>query len=205
MRLIHSAKIIPAFAAIAFTAFVALSTGGCGSADTPTTPEDEVGGSQIITESFTLQGTSYIRRQVTEPGQISFTIKGIDDGEPDNRAIVYFYDEQGYTGGVGGYGFEGELRNMKMKWYDIHGDNISENYHGVDFNEDQSYDIVLEWGTDFIKCSIDGNVINHTYGTTASTFTLGIGYPPAGLRDRGGFDGATYTNVIWPAGSTEIP
>ncbi len=204
MKLIRSVKFLPAYALFAVATLFALSSGGCGKADTTTTPEEEVTSGENITETFTLDGKNYLRRTITEPGQISFTVKGIDDEEPDSRAVVYFYDEQGYSGGYGTLGFEGELRNKKVKWYDIHGDNIAEDYHGVTFDEDQSYDVVLEWGTDFIKCSINGNVVNHTHGDTNSTFTLGIGYPPAGLRDRGGFQGAVYTNVVWPEGSVAI-
>jgi hypothetical protein len=174
---------------------------GCTKDDkSPTGPTE--GGD--TTASFTAVPRAYIRKQVTGPGKISFTVKGIDHDEPDSRAIVYFYDAKGYTGGVGDYGFEGELRNLKVKWFDTNGNNISEAYHFVHFTPPQSYNIVLEWGADFIKVMVDGVVVSHKFGSVAGTFTLGIGWPPVYIRDRGGFNGAVYTNVVWPEGATPV-
>jgi hypothetical protein len=181
-----------------------LATTGCGSSSSTSTSPDPGGSNSNsnVTASFTANPGTHLAHTVTGPGQISLTVKGIDDGESDKRTIVFFYDAKGYSQGRGGLGFEGEVRNHKMKWYDSNGHNIAEDYHGVVFNPADTHTITLSWTAGGMSLSIDGAVRGTWSGSTTFPFTLGIGSAPNG---PGGFAGAVYTNVTWPAGSTEAP
>jgi hypothetical protein len=159
-------------------------------------------------ESYTVTPGSYQRVLVTAPGKISFTVVGVNmDLDKDAWPIVYFYDHKGYTGGKGGSGgFNGELRSYKLKYYDASGVIASESYYVEPKGNTPRWDpkvarsVTLEWGTDFVMSTVDGIPFRKS-SSVAGTFTLGIGYPPA---VRPGWDGAVYTNVVWPAGSTKI-
>jgi len=191
LKLLKSVKTIPTITAVLSVAMLALAINGCG--DTTTTPE---GG-----DTFTVAGNT-LSRTVTGSGKISFTVKGIDmDLEKDKQPIVFFYDSKGYGGGRTTGGFQGELRNYKLKYYSSNGQIASESYHGSRFSSSQSYNIVLEWqtGAGFVKSTIDGKEFSKP-GGVSETFTLGIGYAPT----VPGWEGAVYTNIVWPKGSKEI-
>jgi len=158
-------------------------------------------------DSFTVTPGSYQRVKVTGPGKISFTVVGIDmDLDKDAWPIVYFYDSKGYTGGRGGSGgFNGELRSYKLKYYDASGKIASESYYVQPNGNTPRWSsrvartVTLEWGSGFVMSTVDGIPFRKP-GSVPSTFTLGIGYPPA---VRPGWDGAVYTNIVWPAGATK--
>jgi hypothetical protein len=157
---------------------------------------------------FTVTPGAYQRVQVTGPGRISFTVVGIDmDLDKDAWPIVYFYDSKGYTGGKGGSGgFNGELRTYKLKFYDASGVIASESYYiepkgnTPQWNPAVARTVSLEWGADFVMSTVDGIPFRKP-GSVPPTFTVGIGYPPA---VRPGWDGAVYTNIVWPAGSSKV-
>lgn len=159
-------------------------------------------------ESFTVSPGSYQRVQVSAPGKISFTVVGINmDLDKDAWPIVYFYDSKGYTGGKGGSGgFNGELRSYKLKFYDANGVIASESYYVEPkgntprWNATSARTVTLEWGSGFLESTVDGIPFRKT-ASVAGTFTLGIGYPPT---IRPGWDGAVYTNIVWPAGATKV-
>lgn len=179
----------------------------CGSVDN-NNPTGSTGGG-TSGGSFTATGGSYQRVKVTGPGKISFTVVGIDmDLDRDAQPIVYFYDDKGYTGGKGGSGgFNGELRNYKLKFYDAYGTIRSESYYiqpkgsTPRWRSTEARNVTLEWGTDFVESSVDGIPFRKS-GAVADTFYLGIGWPPA---VRNGWEGAVYSNIVWPKGSTKIP
>lgn len=195
MKLLRSVKIIPAFTAILSAALLTVAISGCGDATT-------TGSSS--TSSYTVSPGDYIRRSTSGDGKMSFTVTGIDmDLEIDNQPIVYFYDTKGYGGGRTTGGFQGELRNYKLKYYGSHGQIESEDYHGFVFRSNLSYDVVLEWktGTEgYVRATVNGAVCDKP-GAVADSFTVGVGYPPA---VRNGWDNAVYTNIVWPKGSTEV-
>lgn len=157
---------------------------------------------------FTVTPGAYQRVRVRGPGRISFTVVGINmDLDKDAWPIVYFYDDKGYTGGKGGSGgFNGELRTYKLKFYDASGVIASESYYVEPKGNTPRWDpavaraVTLEWGADFVQSTVDG-IPFRKGGSVAPTFTIGIGYPPA---VRPGWDGAVYTNIVWPAGSTKV-
>jgi len=188
-----SAATVTTLAAIVSIGVLTLATGGCGDATTTTSP---------TSSSYTVNHDSQ-RRSVSGSGKISFTVKGVDmDLEKDKQPIVHFYDSKGYGAGRTTGGFQGELRNYKLKYYGTSGQIESESYHGSTFRSDQSYDIVLEWKTGedgFVQSTINGSVFNKP-GGVAENFTLGIGYSPS----VPGWEGAVYTNIVWPKGSKEI-
>ena len=146
--------------------------------------------------------------QVTGPGKISFTVVGINmDLDKDSQPIIFFYDSKGYTGGKGGSGgFNGDLRNYKLKFYDASGVIASESYYvqpkgnTPPWNPSVARTVSLEWGSDFVMSTVDGIPFRKS-SSVPGTFVVGIGYPPS---IRSGWDGAKYTNIVWPAGSTKI-
>ncbi len=151
MKSLKSVKAIPTFAAMLSVALLALAVGGCGDVTT--------GSTGTSTASFTVSPGAYMRRTVTGSGKISFSVKGVDMGlEEDKQPVVHFYDSHGYGAGRKTGGFHGELRNYKLKYYDLTNRCVSESYHGYRFRSD-----VPSW------------------------------------------DGAVYTNVVWPSGSTVLP
>lgn len=188
-------KIVPTFTAVITVAVLALGVSGCGTATEPT------GGS---TTTFTVSPGDYLRRNTSGDGKMSFTVTGIDmDLDRDSQPIAYFYDSKGYGGGRSTGGFQGELRNYKLKYYGSHGQIESEDYHGQRFRSTETYNIVLEWktGTEgYVRSSVNGVPFERP-GAVSSSFTVGVGYPPA---VRPGWDGAVYTNIVWPKGSTEV-
>jgi hypothetical protein len=195
--MIKNITVVPTLAAVLSVAVLALSIGGCGDATTTTSPSGS-------STTFTVTPGGYERRQVTGDGSISFSVKGIDmDLDRDKQPIVYFYDSKGYGHGRTTGGFQGELRNYKLKYYHQNGKIASETYHGYRFSSSQTYTVVLEWKTGangYVRSTVDGKVFEKS-GQVADTFTLGIGYPPPGTP---GWDGAVYTNIVWPKGSTEL-
>ena len=98
-------------------------------------------------------------------------------------------------------GFQGELRNYKLKYYGSNGKIASESYHGVKFSSSQTYNVVLEWktgGGGYVQSTVDGRPFMKV-GSVSETFTLGIGNAPT----VPGFQGAVYTNIVWPAGAKD--
>jgi hypothetical protein len=158
--------------------------------------------------SFTVTPGGYQSAQVTGPGKISFTVVGINmDLDKDAWPIIFFYDSMGYTGGKGGSGgFNGDLRNFKLKFYDSNGVIASESYYVEPKGNTPRWDpavartVSLEWGSDYVQSTIDGIPFRKA-GSVSGTFIVGIGYPPS---IRAGWDNAVYTNIVWPAGSTRI-
>lgn len=195
LKLLKSVKVIPTVAVMLSAALLTLATGGCGDVTT--------GSSDTSTATFTVTPGAYIRRTVTGSGKISFSIKGVDMGlEEDKQPLVHFYDDNGYGAGRKTGGFHGELRNYKLKYYDLTNRCVSESYHGYRFSSDVTYNVVLEWktgGDGYVRSIVDGKAFEKP-GQLPETFTLGIGYSP----NVPGWDNAVYTNVVWPAKSTEI-
>jgi len=158
--------------------------------------------------SFTVSPGAYQAAEVTGPGKISFTVVGINmDLDQDAWPIIFFYDSKGYTGGKGvkgGGGFNGDLRNFKLKFYDSNGVIASESYYVEPKGNTPRWEpakartVSLEWGPDFVMSTIDGIPFRKA-GSVSGTFIVGIGYPPS---IRAGWDNAVYTNIVWPAGST---
>lgn len=190
-----SAATVTTLAAILSIGALTLTIGGCGDATTSATPSSD---------TFTVEPYEYIRYSTSGDGKMSFTVTGIDmDKEIDNQPIVHFFDSLGYGGGRATGGFQGDLRNYKLKYYGSHGILESEDYHGFVFKSDQSYDIVLEWKTGiegYVQATVNGAVCNKP-GAVAENFTVGIGWPPA---VRNGWAGAVYTDIVWPKGSQKI-
>jgi hypothetical protein len=190
-----NAMALPALAAVVSVAVLALSIGGCGDATT-TSPTGS-------SSTFTVTPGAYQRRQVTGSGKMSFNVTGVSMGlEEDKQPIVHFYDKDGYGHGRSTGGFQGELRNYKLKYYDLTGNCVSESYHGYKFVRTQNYSVVLEWQTGksgWVRSTIDGKEFSKP-GGVSETFTLGIGYAPT----VPGWEGAVYTNIVWPKGSTEV-
>lgn len=172
--------------------------------DVTMTPGTSAGGGV----GFTVSPGAYQRVKVSGPGKVSFTVVGIDmDLDKDAWPIVYFYDDKGYTGGKGGSGgFNGELRTYKLKFYDANGVIASESYYVEPKGNTPRWDpnvartVTLEWGPDFVESTVDGIPFRKNASVPGS-FTVGIGYPPS---VRPGWDGAVYTNIVWPAGSTKV-
>jgi hypothetical protein len=124
------------------------------------------------------------------------------DPERDSQPLIYFYDSKGYGGGRSTGGFQGDLRNYKLKYYGTHGQIESETYHHYDFDSTTSYNVVLEWKTGedgFVKSTVNGQEFVGP-GAVAESFTVGLGYAPSGQS----WDGAVYTNIVWPKGSKEV-
>ncbi len=198
MKLLKSVKTIPVLSAILSVGLLTLSIGGCGDA---TTGADSASGG-----SFTVSPGAYQRRQVKGPGKMTFSIKGVDmDLESDKQPIVYFYDSHGYGGGRKTGGFHGELRNYKLKYYDLTDTCVSESYYVQPkgstprWAKDMTRKVSIEWGADFVETTVDGIPFRKP-GQVATTFTLGIGYTPT----VPGWDNAVYTDIVWPKGSTEV-
>jgi len=191
-----SVKTIPALAALLSTALMTLAVSGCGDVNSPTSSSS--GG-----DTFTVTSGASVRRTVTGDGKMSFSVTGIDmDLERDKLPIVYFYDDMGYGYGRTTGGFQGELRNYKLKYYGTSGQIESETYHHYTFRSTQTYNVVLEWkaGNDgFVRSTVDGQVFEAA-GGVADSFTIGLGYPPLGSS----WDGAVYTKIVWPKNSKEI-
>jgi hypothetical protein len=159
-------------------------------------------------DTFTVSPGASQAVQVTGPGRLSFTVVGINmDLDKDAWPVIFFYDSKGYTGGKGGSGgFNGDLRNFKLKYYDANGVIASESYYVEPkgntprWNPAVARTVSLEWGSDFVTSTIDGIPFRKP-GSVAGTFIVGIGYPPS---IRNGWDKAVYTNIVWPAGSTKV-
>jgi len=172
---------------------------------TETTPPPVTGGGG---NSFTVAAGTHQAVAVTGPGKISFTVVGINmDLEKDSQPIIFFYDGMGYTGGKGGSGgFNGDLRNYKLKYYDANGKIASESYYVEPKGSTPRWDpnvartVSLEWGDGFLESTVDGIPFRKT-GSMPSSFTVGIGFPPS---IRQGWTGAVYTNIVWPAGSKPV-
>ena len=195
MKLHKFVKTIPTLSVMLSAAMLTLAIAGCGNVTDPT--------SGSTTSTFTVTPGAKIERSVSGSGKISFTVKGIDmDLDKDKQPIVFFYDSKGYGSGRATGGFNGEVRNYKLKYYGTNGKNASETRHGTQFKSDQSYDVVLEWqtgGAGYMKVTINGLALQKP-GGVAENFTLGIGYSPT----VPGWDGAVYTKIVRPSGSTEI-
>jgi hypothetical protein len=135
--------------------------------------------------------------KVTKPGKMSFNVKGINmDPEKDSQPIVFFYDGSGYGGGRTTGGFQGDLRNYKLKVFDVNGELMgdeSEKY-GYEWKSADTVHVIVEWNASSITTTV-GGVVAVKSGTIPSTFTIGVGYPPS---SRPGWDGAVYTDINWP-------
>lgn len=154
-------------------------------------------------ESFIVTPGAHLARSVTGSGNISFTVTGIDmDLDKTTQPIVFFYDSRGYNSGGTTGGFQGDLCNYRLRYTSANGNLASNSSHGSRFISNQSYNVVLEWKTGnegYVRSTINGKVFEKP-GAVANAFTLGIGYPPATSL---GWDGAVYTNIVWPKDSTE--
>ncbi len=199
--MIKSLKSATILASALSIAVLTLAIGGCGDATTTSATPDAAG---VNGSSYAVSPGSYIRRSVSGDGKMSYTVTGIDmDLEKDNMPISYFYDSKGYGGGRTTGGFQGDLRNYKLKYYGSHGQIESEDYHGFVFRSSNSYNVVVEWKTGpegYVRATVDGKVCDKP-GAVSDSFTVGIGYPPA---VRKGWDTAVYTNIVWPKGSTAV-
>ncbi len=204
---IVAAVLLGSFAACGEITTTPLTTGGDKAPQAPPPPEGQPP-TQGTANSFTVTPGAYQAAEVTGPGKISFTVVGINMAlDQDAWPIIFFYDSNGYTGGKGGSGgFNGDLRNFKLKFYDSKGVIASESYYVEPKGNTPRWDpaiarnVSLEWGPDFVMSTIDGIPFRKA-GSVSGTFIVGIGYPPA---IRAGWDKAVYTNIVWPAGSTRI-
>ena len=148
-------------------------------------------------DSLTVTPGASLQVNVTKPGKMSFTVKGIDmDPEKDSQPIVFFYDSKGYGGGRTTGGFQGDLRNYKLKVFDVNGELMgdeSEKY-GYEWRPEDSVHVTIEWNSTSLTATVGGTVAVKE-GPISSTFTIGVGYPPS---SRPGWDGAVYTDINWP-------
>ncbi len=147
--------------------------------------------------SLTVSPGANLRVEVTKPGKLSFTVKGIDmDPDKDSQPIVYFYDSRGFGGGRTTGGFQGDLRNYKLKVFDVNGDLMGDEFerYGYEWNAGDSVAVTIEWTASSITARVGGAVAVKN-GAIPSNFTIGVGYPPTA---RNGWDGAAYTNINWP-------
>jgi hypothetical protein len=148
-------------------------------------------------DSLTVTPGANLRVQVTKPGKLSFTVQGIDmDKERDSQPIVHFYDDKGFGGGRTTGGFQGDLRNYKLKVFDVNGELMgdeSEKY-GYQWHAGDSVPVTIEWTSSSITANVGGTVAVKN-GPIPNTFTIGLGYPPS---SRNGWDGAVYTDINWP-------
>ena len=200
-----AAVILGSFAACGEITTTPIDTGGSKKPPSENPPQVPPGSSG---KSFTVTRGAYQAAEVTGPGKISFTVVGINmDLDKDAQPIIFFYDSKGYTGGKGGSGgFNGDLRNYKLKYYDSNGVIASESYYveprgnTPQWNPSVARTVSLEWGPDFVMSTIDGIPFRKP-GSVSKKFIVGIGYPPS---TRNGWDNAVYTKIVWPAGSTRI-
>lgn len=147
--------------------------------------------------SLTVTPGASLRVEVKGPGRLSFTVKGIDmDPDKDSQPIVYFYDSKGFGGGRSTGGFQGDLRNYKLKVFDVNGDLMGDEFerYGYEWNSGDSVAVTIEWNASSITARVGGAVAVKT-GAIPSNFTIGVGYPPTA---RDGWDGAVYTDIDWP-------
>jgi len=169
---------------------------GCGGGGGSSSPE--------AIDSLTVTPGASLARTVSGSGSMSFTVQGIDmDLDRATQPIVYFYDAKGYNGRGATGGFQGDLCNYRLRFYGSDGRLASSADHKARFRSDFSHDVVLEWqvGSDgYVRTTIDGSVLQRS-GAVPSSFTIGVGYPPGAAR---GWDGATYTDISWPEGSTAV-
>ena len=147
--------------------------------------------------SLTVTPGAYLRVEVNGPGRMSFTVKGIDMNlAKDSQPIVYFYDDRGFGGGRSTGGFQGDLRNYKLKVFDANGHlmgNESEKY-GYPWRSGDSVAVTIEWTSSSITATV-GGVVATKSGSIPNNFTIGVGYPPSA---RNGWDSAVYTDIRWP-------
>jgi len=212
LKLLKKVRTIPTVAVVVSAVLVSLATGGCGDVSDPTTAPGGAAGVNTggtASGSYTVTPGSSVRRTVTGSGKISFTVVGVDMGlEEDKQPIVHFYDSKGYGGGRTTGGFQGELRNYKLKYYGADGELCSESYYVEPKGNTPRWDgstprsVVLEWKTGndgYVRSTVDGIPFEKP-GPVSETFTLGIGYAPT----VPGWVGAVYTNVVWPKGSKPL-
>ncbi len=147
--------------------------------------------------SLTVTPGGYLRVQVSGPGKMSFNVKGINmDLAKDNQPIVYFYDSKGFGGGRTTGGFQGDLRNYKLKVFDVNGELMgdeSEKY-GYSWSSGDTVPVTIEWTSSSITARVGGKVAVKE-GSIPNNFTIGVGYPPTA---RNGWDGAVYSDINWP-------
>lgn len=175
----------------------------CGkSSSSPTEPDLPADQAQTanVTTSFTATGRTFIRKQITIPATMSFKLTGVDMSEDvDMEPLVYFYDQRGFSGGRGGRGFNGDLRNQKLKVYDVHDDLMgheSERY-GYEWRSRDTVPCTISWDAGGVSINVGGATFRKN-GAVANTFTVGIGVPP---ESRPGWTGITFTDIVWPAGA----
>ena len=148
-------------------------------------------------DTLTVTAGASMDVQATKPGKMSFNVKGIDmDTEKDSQPIVFFYDSKGYGGGRATGGFQGDLRNYKLKVFDVNGELMgdeSEKY-GYQWNSAETVHVTVEWNATSLTTTV-GGVVAVKEGPIPSTFSIGVGYPPS---SRPGWDGAVYTDINWP-------
>jgi len=147
--------------------------------------------------SLTVTPGANLRVEVKGAGKMSFKVKGIDMSlDKDSQPIVYFYDSKGFGGGRTTGGFQGDLRNYKLKVFDVNGElmgNESEKY-GYKWNAGDTVAVTIEWNSSSITARV-GGVTAVKEGSIPNNFTIGVGYPPTA---RNGWDGAVYTDINWP-------
>lgn len=186
--------------------FSLLTLSACGSSGSaPTEPPivDDPGDDPVnTTPVFTADGGTFIRKRVTVPAKMTFKVTGVDgDDDRDMQPIVYFYDDRGFTGGRGGAGFNGDLRNQKLKVYDVNDDlmGFEGERYGYDWNSSDTVSVTIEWTANSVTAQV-GDRWAVKNGPVANTFTIGVGLPPSA---RPGWTGLTFTDIVWPAGSID--
>jgi len=147
--------------------------------------------------SLTVTPGANLRVNVSGSGKMSFTVKGIDmDLAKDNQPIVYFYDSKGFGGGRTTGGFQGDLRNYKLKVFDVNGAlmGVESEKYGYPWKSGDSVAVTIEWNSSSITARV-GGIVAVKNGSIPNNFTIGVGYPPSA---RNGWDGAVYTDITWP-------
>lgn len=159
------------------------------------------GGGDGDGDSFTVTPGARIEYLVPGSGTLEFDISGMDHPSSDDKQHIAWGYEPGheFTGGVGGSGgAEWGLRTYKIKVYEVGGNYVSEPRYNIDFEGSKTYHVTIEWSGSSVSADIDGSRVE-VGGTYPSEWIVGIGWPPE-VRD--GVEGATYSNIKWPDGST---
>ncbi len=152
-------------------------------------------------ETFTVTPGARIEYLVPGSGTLEFDITGMDHPNSEDKQHIAWGYEPGheFTGGVGGSGgAEWGLRTYKIKVYEAGGDYVSEPRYNIDFEGSKTYHVVIEWSQSLVSADIDGTRVE-VEGSYPNEWIVGIGWPP---EVREGIDGATYSNIKWPDGST---
>jgi hypothetical protein len=151
--------------------------------------------------TFTVRPGQRVERVVSSPGKLSFTMTNVPTVSEDLVAhFAWGYEVgKGWTGGKGGGGAEFGLRTYKLKCYNLGGVySGSEPRYTYPFARNKSVDVWIEWTESKITTSVGGMVVS-VNGRFPKQWVVGLGWPPA---IRPGIDGAVFSNIKWPAGST---